>query len=99
MRRPSHATGAREKSPGKTVARLNTGFPRVDNRPDARSPTLLELSMNLSIRRARPTVAAAMTVCAAMVGLLSAGCTPANTADKIVSGTIQGADGKYVDAL
>lgn len=55
--------------------------------------------MNLSIRRARPTVAAAMTVCAAMVGLLSAGCTPANTADKIVSGTIQGADGKFVDAL
>ncbi len=55
--------------------------------------------MRLSLRRGRPTAAAALAACVAAVGLLSAGCTPANTSSKIISGTIQGADGKIVDAL
>jgi hypothetical protein len=57
--------------------------------------------MNLSLFRGRRFVAAAMTAGVAAVGLLSAGCTvtPANTSSKIISGTIQGADGHYVDAF
>jgi hypothetical protein len=55
--------------------------------------------MNVSLRRGRRFVAAAMAAGVAAVGFLSAGCTPLNTADKVVSGTIQGADGNYVDAM
>jgi hypothetical protein len=40
-----------------------------------------------------------MTVGLAAAGLLTAGCTPQNTADKIISGTIMGSDGKIVDVM
>jgi hypothetical protein len=40
-----------------------------------------------------------MTVGLVAAGLLTTGCTPQNTSDKIVSGTIMGTDGNVVDAL
>jgi hypothetical protein len=40
-----------------------------------------------------------MTVGLVAAGLLTTGCTPQNTADKLVSGTIMGSDGNVVDAL
>ncbi len=53
--------------------------------------------MNLSLRRARRATATAMTVALAAAGLLTSACTPLRAADKVISGTIQGADGKIVD--
>ncbi len=40
-----------------------------------------------------------MTVGLAAAGLLTTGCTPQNTADKVISGTIMGSDGNIVDVL
>ncbi len=53
--------------------------------------------MNLSLRRARRATATALTVALAAAGLLTSACTPLKAADKVISGTIQGADGKIVD--
>jgi hypothetical protein len=53
--------------------------------------------MNLSLSTVRRFTAAAMTVGLAAGGLLMAGCTPQNTADKVISGPVQGSDGKIVD--
>ena len=53
--------------------------------------------MNLSLRAVRRVTATAMTVGLAAGSLVMAGCTPQNTADKVISGTIQGSDGKIVD--
>jgi hypothetical protein len=54
--------------------------------------------MHLSLRGARRTTATAMTVALAAAGLLTSACTAQSVGNKVISGTIQGADGKYVDA-
>jgi hypothetical protein len=55
--------------------------------------------MHLSLRSARRATATAMTVALAATGLLASACTPATVpTNKVISGTIQGADGNYVDA-
>jgi hypothetical protein len=54
--------------------------------------------MHLSLRSARRATATAMTVAVAATGLLASACTPATVpTNKVISGTVQGADGKYVD--
>jgi hypothetical protein len=53
--------------------------------------------MHLSLRSARRATATAMTVALAAAGLLTSACTPQVAGDKVLSGTIQGADGKIVD--
>ena len=55
--------------------------------------------MNLSLRAVRRVTAAAMTVGLAAAGLLTTACTPQNTADKVISGTVQGSDGNIVDVM
>jgi hypothetical protein len=55
--------------------------------------------MHLSLKRARRAAATAMTVAVAATGVLTAACTPQSVGYKVVSGTIQGADGKYVDVM
>jgi hypothetical protein len=55
--------------------------------------------MHLSLKRAKRAAATAMTVAVAATGVLTAACTPQSVGYKVVSGTIKGADGKYVDAL
>lgn len=54
--------------------------------------------MHLSLRSARRATATAMTVAVAATGLLASACTPATVpTNKVISGTVQGADGNYVD--
>ncbi len=55
--------------------------------------------MHLSLRSARRATATAMTVALAATGLLAAACTPQSAGNKVVSGTVQGADGKIVDVM
>ena len=56
--------------------------------------------MRLSLRSARRATATAMATSFAVVGLLTSACAPAaTTGDKILSGTIEGADGRIVDVL
>jgi hypothetical protein len=55
--------------------------------------------MHLSLKRARRAAATAIAVAVAATGVLTAACTPQSAGYKFVSGTIKGADGKYVDAL
>jgi hypothetical protein len=54
------------------------------------------MRFRLNRKRATATAAAAAI---AVVGLVSTGCTAQTPATKVVSGTIQGADGKIVDVL
>ncbi len=54
--------------------------------------------MHPSLRSARRATATAMTVAVAATGLLASACTPATVpTSKVISGTVQGADGNYVD--
>lgn len=53
--------------------------------------------MHLSLRGARRATATAMTFALAAAGLLTTACTPQSFGDKVLSGTVQGADGKFVD--
>ncbi len=56
--------------------------------------------MRMSHLSARRATAIAMASSVAVAGLLSSGCTPTSTGGtKVISGTIQGADGKIVDVL
>ena len=55
--------------------------------------------MRMRLRSARRATAAAMATSVAVVGLLSAACTPSTGGTKLISGTVKGADGKIVDAL
>ena len=55
--------------------------------------------MYLSLKRARRAAATAIAVAVAATGVMTAACTPQSAGYKLVSGTIKGADGKYVDAL
>jgi hypothetical protein len=54
--------------------------------------------MNLRAHGVRRVTAIAITASVGAVGLLASACTPAPTT-KVISGTIQGADGKIVDAM
>lgn len=89
-----------EKKSDQYSARLNTGWPGAENQGEkhSRFPTL-GVQMRLSTHGARRATATAMATSLAAVGLFSAACTPASTANKVISGTIQGADGKIVDVL
>jgi hypothetical protein len=55
--------------------------------------------MHLSFTRFRRAAAVALTATLAATGVLTAACTPQSAGNKLVSGTIKGADGKIVDAM